>query len=138
MVSVLAGGFLVVHGLITTAIGAGSIGASNPPAMTMPSWLSWWPVSLGRSWLLDATGLGSPGAVIGGLIWLVAGLALIGAGLGYLGIGPMRDQWHLLAAFGALLGLVALGLYFHPFYVGAVAINLVLIALVWGRLTTAA
>jgi hypothetical protein len=35
------------------------------------------------------------------------------------------------------LGLVALALYFHPFYLVAVVIDLVIIALVWGRLAAA-
>jgi hypothetical protein len=65
----LVGGFLVLHGLITTIIGVG--GVTNPDA-------------------------------------------------------PVGS-----------VGLVALALYFDPIYVIAVLINVVLVALVWGRLAPA-
>jgi hypothetical protein len=59
------------------------------------------------------------------------------AGLGWLGVSALSDQWQMLAFIGAALGLVALALYFHPFYLVAVVIDVVIIALVWGRLVAA-
>ncbi|NJD27714.1 MAG: hypothetical protein FIA92_05400 [Chloroflexi bacterium] len=138
MVNVLAGGFLVVHGLITTMIGVGGVTGPDKPPMALPSWFSWWPGPFGRSWLFDGLGLGAPAAIVGGLIWLAAGLLLIGAGLGFLGVPVVRDAWPLLALVGAGIGLVALALYFHPIYLGAVAIDVVLVALVWNRVTAPA
>ena len=137
MPAALLGGFLILHGLITTIIGVGGVTKPNAPGLALPAWFGWWPGPFGRSWLFDGLNLGSGAAVVGGLIWLVAGLALIGAGLGYLGVGPLRDQWPLLAVAGGSLGLIALALYFHPIYVIAVLINVVLVALVWGRLAPA-
>jgi hypothetical protein len=137
MPTFLAGGLLVVHGLITTMIGVGGITAPNSRAMTLPSWFGWWPGPFGRSWLVDGLNLGTGGAVVGGFLWFVAGVALVGAGLGLLGVPVVRDQWPLLALAGGLVGLIALALYFHPIYLGAIAINVVLVALVWGRLGTA-
>jgi hypothetical protein len=101
---------LVAHGLITTMIGFGSM--ANPPSATMPtpSWLAWWPGTLGRSWVLDGLNVGSGPAALGGLVWLAAGLALIGAGVGWLGVSVASDQWQSLALIGAALGLVALAL----------------------------
>ena len=69
------------------------------------------------------------------MVWLTAGLALIGAGLGLLGVPVVRDLWPVLALVGGAIGLVALAVYFHPIYLGAAAINIVLVALVWGRLS---
>jgi hypothetical protein len=72
---------------------------------------------------------------VGALLWLVAGVALIAVGLGFVGFGPVRDQWPVLALAGGAVGLLAAALYFHPLYLAAVAIDLVLVVLVWGRAT---
>jgi hypothetical protein len=133
----VVGGFLVLHGVITAFIGFGAVTSPNAAPLAMPSWLAWWPGPFGRSWAFDALGLGSGASVVGGLIWLAAGLALIGGGLGWLGIGPLAEQRHALLVGGAALGLVALALYFHPFYVAGVLINIGIVALLWGRLVTA-
>jgi hypothetical protein len=133
----LLGGLLVVHGLITTMIGVGAVTNPNGPAMSVPSWFSWWPGPFGRSWLFDALHLGTGASVVGGLAWLVAGAALVAAGLGWLGVPGVREVWHTIAFLGAAVGLLALGLYFHPLYFIAVAIDLTVVVLLWGRLTTA-
>jgi hypothetical protein len=133
----VVGVFLVAHGLITTMIGFGSMTSPNSATVPAPSWLGWWPGTLGRSWLFDVLNVGSGAAVLGGLVWLVAGLALIAAGLGWLGVSALSSQWQMLAFVGAALGLVALALYFHPFYLVAVVIDIVILALVWGRLVAA-
>jgi len=91
MPPVIVGAFLVIHGLITTMIGAGAV--SNGSAIALPAWFSWWPGQFGRSWLIDGLHLGAPAAVAGGLVWLGSGILLIAAGLGFLGVGPLRDAW---------------------------------------------
>jgi len=128
------GVFVALHGLITTMIGSGAV--SNGPVGTPPSWVSWWPGPFGRSWLIDALNLGTPVAVAGGLVWLVSGILLIAAGLGFLGVGLLRDGWPMYAVVGGGLGLVAIALYFHPFYFAALVINLALVVLAWDRLAT--
>ena len=128
---------LVAHGLITTMIGLGSMTSPNSATMPTPAWLGWWPGTLGRSWAFDALDLGAGSGMIGGLLWLAAGLGLIGAGLGWLGVSPLSDHWPVLALVGAVLGLVALAVYFHPFYVIAIVIDVVIVALVWGRVIVA-
>jgi hypothetical protein len=128
---------LVAHGLITTMIGFGSMSTPTSAAMPTPSWLGWWPGTLGRSWAFDALNLGSGTALIGGLLWLAAGLALVGAGVGWLGVSVVSSQWQMLALVGAVLGLAALALYFHPFYVVAIVIDVVILVAVWGRVVAA-
>jgi hypothetical protein len=130
------GGLLVLHGVITSFIGFGTVSSSNAAPMAMPGWMAWWPGPFGRSWAFDALGFGSGAAVIGGVIWLAAGVALIGGGLGWLGVGPLAELRNVLLFSGAVLGLVALALYFHPFYLAAVLIDIAIIALLWGRHVT--
>lgn len=137
MPQVLIGGVLVVHGLITSAIGLVAVTNPNAPAMTMPAWFAWWPGPFGRSWLFEAMHLGSAFSIVGGLVWLAAGLALMGGGLGWLGVAPLEGIRYPLLVAGASLGLVALALYFHPIYVAAVLINVAIVSLLWGRLTPA-
>jgi hypothetical protein len=134
---VVVGIVLVAHGLITTMIGFGSMSNPTSAAMPTPSWLGWWPGTLGRSFAFDALNLGSGPALIGGLLLLAAGLALVGAGLGWLGVSVVGNQWQMLALVGAVLGLAALALYFHPFYIVAIVIDVLIVASVWGRVVVA-
>jgi hypothetical protein len=137
MPQALLGGFLVLHGLITTMIGVGAVTNPNGPAMSLPAWFNWWPGPFGRSWLFDTLNLGTGASVVGGLVWLVAGVALVAAGLGWLGVPGVRDLWQPLAFVGAAVGLVALGVYFHPLYLVAIVIDLAVVVLLWGKLTAA-
>ena len=84
MPQVLLAGFVVAHGLITTMIGFGGVTKPDAPAMALPAWFAWWPGPFGRSWLIDAMHLGSGASMFGNGLWLVAGLALLAAGLGSL------------------------------------------------------
>lgn len=138
MPNVLLGLLIVGHGVITAMIGVGAVTKPDAPAMTPPAFFSWWPGPFGRSWAFEALGLGTVAAVVGGLVWLVSGLALVAAGLGWIGVGPLAGLTSALAVVGAALGLVALVLYFHPLYLVAIAINLVLLATQWPVLGRAA
>lgn len=133
----ILGGFLVVHGLITTMIGLVAVTNPNAPAVAAPSWFNWWPGPFGRSWLFEALDLGSGASLVGGVIWAAAGLALVAGGLGWLGVPVVGDVWQPLAFAGAAVGLVALAIYFHPIYAIAVGINVAVVALLWGRLVAA-
>ncbi len=81
--------------------------------------------------------LGSGASMIGNGLWLVAGLALLAAGLGWLGVPALSGVWQPLALGGAAVGLVALALFFHPFYLVAVLIDVAIVALVSGALAPA-
>ena len=128
---------LVLHGLITTFIGLGAVTKPNAPAMALPSWFDWWPGPFGRSWAFDAFHLGSGASLVGGLVWLAAGAMLLAGGLGWLGAPVLADAWRTLAFLGASVGIVGLVLYFHPIYLVAIAIDVAIIVLLWGRLATA-
>jgi hypothetical protein len=116
------------------------VGVTKPdaPALTLPGWFSWWPGPFGRSWLIDALHLGSGAMVIGSGLWLAAGLALVASGLGWLGVPVLSGVWQPLALGGAVAGLAALALFFHPLYLMAVVINVAIVVLVSGELAPAA
>jgi hypothetical protein len=133
----LLGIVLVAHGVITAGIGVSAVSNPSASAVTLPSLFAWWPGPFGRSWLFDAISLGSGAATVGGLIWLVSGLALIAGGLGWSGVPILEDSRVFLLVGGALVGLLALVLYFHPIYFAAVVINLALVVLLWSRVSGA-
>jgi len=138
MPQVLVAGLVVAHGLITTVIGFGGVTRPDAPALTLPGWFGWWPGPFGRSWLIDTLHLGSGAMVIGSGLWLAAGLALVASGLGWLGVPVLSGVWQPLAFGGAVAGLVALALFFHPIYLVAVAINVAIVVLASGALVPVA
>ena len=127
----LVAAILVGHGLITSMIGFGAVTSPNAPAMALPSWFSWWPGPFGRSWAFDALGLGAGAQIIGGVVWLAAGLLILAGGLGWFGFALFEGSRVTLLVTGAALSLIALALYFHPFYLVAVAINIAIVFLRW-------
>ena len=129
MSQILVGALLVGHGMITASIGFVAVTNPNAPAITLPGLFAWWPGPFGRSWLFEAMNAGTAFSVLGGFVWLVAGLALIGGAIGYFGVSPLEDIRYPLLVAGASLGLVALALYFHPIYLAALVINVAVIAL---------
>lgn len=117
----LLGVVLIAHGLITVAISAGSFAPST--RIPNPAWLNWWAPELGQSWLLPRIGW------VGGLLWLVAGLLLLGAGLAFFGFLLPNAWWPPAAIAGAGIALVTLVIFFHPYYVLAVGLNLYILYL---------
>ena len=71
----LIGVLFILHGLIVAGQSAGSFGSTIPNALQNPSFVSWWPMNMGRSWLFSWLGLDKTLAVyrMSGLLWL-AGL----------------------------------------------------------------
>jgi len=130
---ILLGVLLIIHGFIVTAQSSGSF---NPVGgIQNPSWLNWWPANLGQSWLLSTLGVERTLiARAGGLLWLVAGITLVAAGLGVLGVIVPITWWRRLALCGAVLSLVMLIIYLHPFYgIGLAASTILLVALLWEK-----
>jgi len=133
----LIAALLVGHGLITSVIGFGAVTSPNAPAMALPSWVAWWPGPFGRSWFFEAFSFGPAAQMVGGLVWLTAGLLIVAGGLGWFGLGFLEESRVTLLVAGAGLSLVALALYFHPFYLVAVAINIAIVLVLWGDFVAA-
>lgn len=130
----LIGVLLIVHGLIVAGQAAGSFGSTLPREIQNPSFVSWWPINMGRSWLFSSLGLERTLATyrIGGLLWLAGGILLVAAGLGVFGFIIPPEWWRSLAVGGAAISLFMLAIYLHPLtIIGTAASLAVLIALLW-------
>jgi hypothetical protein len=124
----------ILHGLIVAAQSAGSFGARIPNEVQNPSFISWFPINMGRSWLFSLFGLQNslPAYRISGILWLIGGLILVAAGLGMFGILVPVVWWRSLAIAGAAISLFMLLLYFHPLMIiGTASSVAVLIAFGW-------
>jgi hypothetical protein len=118
---------LIVHGLIVACQSSGSFKPIG--GLKNPSWLNWWPANLGQSWLLSVLGIEqSFVARAGGVLWLVAGVALVAAGLGILGFIFPSIWWRTLALAGAVISLIMLAIYLHPFYGIGIGASVVILA----------
>jgi hypothetical protein len=126
---------LILHGLIVAAQSSGNFGPTTPGGLQNPSWVSWWPMNLGRSWLLGWLGLErAPVSWMVGILWLAGGIALTAAGLGAMGIIIPSDWWRSLAVSGAAISLAMLIVYLHPLTIlGTVLSVVILVALLWVR-----
>ena len=125
---------LVLHGLIVAGQSAGSFGAMIPNEVQNPSFISWFPINMGRSWLLSLFGLQNsfPAYRLSGILWLIGGLILVAAGLGMFGILVPVIWWRSLAIAGAAISLFMLLLYFHPLMIiGTASSVAVLVTLGW-------
>ena len=134
MLKYLIAVILIGHGLIVGAQSLGNFGGgSSQPAN--PAWLSWWPTTLGRSWLLATLKL--EGTLIDrvfGLFWLASGLCIVAAALGVLGFIIPHTLWRTLAIYGASGSLILLLLYLHPFFIVGILVDVAtLAALLWAK-----
>lgn len=136
---ILISAVLIVHGFITAAQSAGSFGSAAPSPIQNPSWVSWWPTSLGQSWLLSWLGLENVPILwrLAGLLWLAGGISLVGAGLGVSGFIIPADWWRALAIAGAIISLGMLLLYLHPLAILGTGLSIaILVVLIWAQWPT--
>ena len=127
---ILIAALLIIHGFIVASQSSGSF---NPVGgVNNPSWLNWWPVNLGQSWLLSPLGIERTlVARMGGILWLLAGVVLMAAGFAVLGLIVPHTWWRALALIGAVISLVMLAIYLHPMYGVGIAASVALLAAFW-------
>ena len=119
MFRLLVAGFLLAHG----AIHAGFISPRPPATAGGPPW----PFELGRSWILSPLGVDPALLRVLGLALVAATLAGLALGaLGALGILP-ASAWAPSAAVGAVASIALLLLFFHPWLVLGLLIDIVLL-----------
>jgi hypothetical protein len=117
--NVLLAAFLAAHGLIHVSY----LAPAPPRTAGGPEW----PFEVTQSWLV--TGLGLDAAAMRPLatvLVLVTAAALLGAAAVALGWLP-SSLWLPLLVVGTSGSLVTLGLFFHPWLVAGIAIDLVLL-----------
>ncbi|HEX7556263.1 MAG TPA: hypothetical protein VF338_06535, partial [Leptolinea sp.] len=115
------------HGMIVASQSSSNF--TPAPGVVNPAWLNWWPANLGQSWLLIPSGAEqSPLARMGGILWLAAGILLVAAGLAVLGIVIPAAWWRSLALAGAVISLLMLIIYLHPFFGIGIGASIVLLA----------
>lgn len=116
----LLAAFLIGHG----AIHGGFISPRPPATAGGPAW----PFELGRSWVLTPAGLESSQAHLVGasLVAVVTGAFLLAA-IASLGLLP-GGAWVASIAIGSIASLALLVLFFHPWLLLGVVIDL---ALLW-------
>ncbi|HKG57915.1 MAG TPA: hypothetical protein VKA85_11760 [Candidatus Limnocylindrales bacterium] len=116
-------GFLLAHGAIHTGF------LSPRPAATAGG--PEWPFDLARSWLLSPLGVDAELIrVLGGALVAVTFAAFALAALAAIGVAP-EVAWAPAIVAGAVASLAVLVLFFHPWLVLGVAID---VALVWAAL----
>jgi hypothetical protein len=116
----IVAGLLLAHGLIHAAYLS-----PRPPAKAGgPAW----PFELNRSWVLGPLGFSTQSTRTAGVGLVAATIAAFAlACVGTLGVGPAA-LWTGSIVIGALASLATLALYFHPWLVLGVAID---IAILW-------
>jgi hypothetical protein len=121
----ILGTFLIAHGLIHA-----SYGATPPAAVGGPPW----PFQIGHSWLLSGAGLGE-GTVrgLGTALWVATTAGFLAASVGIFGMPLLDGMWRGLAAGSAVLSLLLLVFFWHPWLVLGILIDGAILVSVLGR-----
>jgi hypothetical protein len=124
---IIIGLFLIAHGLVHVGLAAApdpNESESKPGAFfTAPQ----------RSWLLPQLGL-KPAAIrrIGILLVVFTTLGFVLAGLGVFGVPGLAELWRTIAVVSAVLSLLLLLLFWHPWIILGVLIDVgIIFSLVW-------
>ena len=124
---IIIGLFLIAHGLVHVGLAAApdpKESESKPGAFfTAPQ----------RSWLLPQLGL-KPAAIrwIGILLVVFTTLGFVLAGLGVFGVPGLAELWRTIAVVSAVLSLLLLLLFWHPWIILGVLIDVgIIFSLVW-------
>jgi hypothetical protein len=125
--STLFGIFLIAHGLVTMSLATVPVPA--PGALRTPFFPAWWRRDIDQAWPVNRLGL-NPGLVrtLGWVLWLAVLILFLAAGLGSFGLAGLNAIWQSLAAVGAVLSLVLLVLYWHPWLVVGAVLNIGILA----------
>jgi hypothetical protein len=124
---------LLAHGLVHASLSWVPLPAANGPHT--PFWPTWWRDAVDPTWPVNRLGVAAPVArTLGWILWLATLLGFAAAGLGLLGLPGLKAIWQSTAAVSAVISLLMLALYWHPWLVIGVLLDLaVLGALVWPR-----
>ena len=121
--------FLILHGLVHTILAAAPI--PNDPDSNPGAFFT----AATRSWLLPRLGLNDTAIQSIGIILVVlTTLGFILAGLGILGVPGFSDAWRTVAVLSAIVSLVLLVVFWHPWLLVGVLIDIgILVLLLWAK-----
>ncbi len=115
--------FLIAHGLVTMSLS--TVPVPVPGALHTPYFPAWWRNNVDSTW--PASRLGLPDGLVrtaGWILWMAALVLFATAGAGLLGIPGLNAVWQIMAAVGAIISLVLLALYWHPWLFIGVLLNI--------------
>ena len=102
-----------------------------PAAGTLrtPYFPAWWRVDVDSAWPVSRLWL-KPSVVrtAGWVLWLAALILFAAVGMGLLGLSGLSGLWQPLAVIAAVLSLFLLLLYWHPWLVLGVLLNVGILA----------
>lgn len=114
--------FLIAHGLMTMSLSTVPVPA--PGALHTPYFPAWWRNNVDSTW--PASRLGIPVGIIrivGSSLWMAVLVCFAAAGAGLLGLPSLSSLWQFFAAAGGIISLILLALYWHPWLVLGILIN---------------
>jgi len=122
--------FLIAHGLVTMSLA--TVPVPKPGALHTPYFPAWWRADVDTTWPISRLGL-TPNLVraIGWILWVLALIPFVAAVVSLSGFLGVSALWQPLAAIAAGLSLILLGLYWHPWLILGVLINLGILACVY-------
>ena len=129
MLRTLIGIFLIAHGLVHSGLAATPI--PNDPASKPGAFFT----AANRSWLLAGMGLNAPAIrYVGfGLVGL-ATFSFLLTGIGVLGVPGLHAIWRGLTVLSASLSLVLLVVFWHPWLIFGIALDLgMLVSILWAH-----
>ena len=123
---------MIAHGLVHLSLTL--VPVPTPGSQHTPFWPAWWREAIDPTWLISKLGL-PPGWVrlLGSALWVSALTGFVLAGLGLLGVPSLNGVWQILAVVAAVLSLILLVFYWHPWLVIAVLLNLAFLAAIWAH-----
>ncbi len=119
--------FFIAHGFIHASLSW--VPLPKPGAMQTPFLPSWTRKEVSPSWPISKLGLNENVVrTLGWILWLVVTALFVLAGLGLFGLPFLSSLWQNLAALGALLSLVLIALYWHPWYPAGPILDILILA----------
>lgn len=122
--------FLIAHGLMTMSLATVPVPIQG--ALRTPYFPGWWRANVDDAWPAIRMGLNlSLVRTAGWLLWLVILALFFAAGAGLLGLTGLTGLtgiWQTLALIAAVLSLILLAFYWHPWLVVGVLLNIGIVA----------
>ncbi len=123
---------MIAHGLVHVSLTLVPVPAPGSPPT--PFWPAWWREATDPTWPISRLGLPSLGVrLLGSALWVGALAGFVLAGVGLLGAPGLNGVWPTLAGVAAVLSLILLGFYWHPWLVIGALLSLACLAAVWAH-----